>query len=337
MPRQPLRVAMAGAGMISWYHLVAWGKISEQAEVVAICDPDISKAKARATEFGVPSVYSSGDALLSNERLDALDIVSPRQTHAEWIRAASSRQIRVMCQKPLTPTLAEAEELRGELSGQNALMVHENWRFRPWYRQAKRWIDAGELGETIGANMLTVDSGLLPGTDGVRPHLVRQPFLKTEKRLMVSEALIHHLDVLRFLCGEMRVLSARTVYADPEISGDTLATVMLEAKSGAPVVVSGTMTAAGFPPNAADRLEIYGTQASLTLDNARLALVGPNPQSIVYDTIAGYQTSFDSAVAHFVQCLLSNKNFETSIDDNIETLRLVETAYLVAVKPDLTR
>jgi predicted dehydrogenase len=112
---------------------------------------------------------------------------------------------------------------------------------------------------------------------------------------------------------------------------------MLETKFGAPVVVSGTMAAAGFPPNAGDRLEIYGTQASLTLDNASLTLVGPKPQSIVYDAIPGYQTSFDSAVAHFAQCLLSNKNFETSIDDNIETLRLVETAYLMAVKPDPTR
>jgi D-apiose dehydrogenase len=93
------------------------------------------------------------------------------------------------------------------------------------------------------------------------------------------------------------------------------------------------MTAAGFPSNAGDRLEIYGTLGSLTFDNARLALLGPNPQSIVYDAQAGYQISFDSAIAHFAQCLLSNNNFETSIEDNLETLRLVEGAYSAAGKP----
>ena len=85
--------------------------------------------------------------MLGQEAIDALDVASPRETHAVWVEAAAARGIDVLCQKPLTPTLAESEALARRVAGKIRLMVHENWRFRPWYRELKRWIDAGELGE----------------------------------------------------------------------------------------------------------------------------------------------------------------------------------------------
>ncbi len=45
---RPLRVALAGAGMISWHHLTAWRNAGERVRVVAICDPDVDKATRRA-------------------------------------------------------------------------------------------------------------------------------------------------------------------------------------------------------------------------------------------------------------------------------------------------
>src|SRR5262249_45416286 len=141
----PIAVALAGAGMISWYHLVAWRNLGARARVVAVCDPDPDRARRRAEEFGVPRVYRDAEAMLAAEPIDALDVASPRETHAGWVEAAAARGIDVLCQKPLTPTLAEAEGLIRRVEGRTRLMVHENWRFRPWYRELKRWIDAGEL------------------------------------------------------------------------------------------------------------------------------------------------------------------------------------------------
>jgi predicted dehydrogenase len=130
---KPLRVALAGAGMISWYHMVGWRKLGERVRVVAVCDPDPAKACKRADEFGIPSVYTDRDAMLSAERLDALDVASPRETHAEWVDAAVARGIDVLCQKPMTPTLAESHALvrRVEDAGKSRLMVHENCDFVP--------------------------------------------------------------------------------------------------------------------------------------------------------------------------------------------------------------
>jgi predicted dehydrogenase len=327
---EPLRVAIVGAGMISHHHLIAWRNASDAARVTAVFDPNPARAGARAQEFGISTVYRNADALLADEAIDALDIASPCGTHAFWIEAAAVRGIDALCQKPLTPTLAQAKTLIAGTADRMRLMVHENWRFRPWYRELKKWLNAGELGEIIGIQMTVISSGLLPDKNGDRPALVRQPFMANEPRLMIGESLIHQLDVVRWLAGPLRVVSARALHTLPEVKGETLATILLESTVGAPIVVSGTMAAPGFPPRNRDRLEVLGRRASATLEGSDLRLLGSEPRHVTYDFNAGYQASFDGVIAHFVERLRSGAPFETDPVDNLETLYLVEHAYWAA-------
>jgi D-apiose dehydrogenase len=329
----PLKVALAGAGMISWFHLTAWRKLGESVRLVAVCDPSVAKASARAKEFSIPNVYGDAEAMFAAEAIDALDVASPRQSHAAWVDAAAARGIDVLCQKPMTPTLAESEALARRVEGKARLMVHENWRFRPWFRELKRWIAAGELGDVLLARIAMITSGLLPDATGRRPSLERQPFMQHEEELMVAEVLIHHLDVMRFLCGELTVIDARAARTVPDVRGETLAMIFLETASGAPVEVTGTMAAPGYPPRAPDRLEIVGSKASAVFDEAGLQLLGPAPRAKQYDRDQGYQASFDGVIAHFVECLRTGTPFETGPTDNLATLRLVEDAYRAAGLP----
>ena len=268
--------------------------------------------------------------MLGAESIDALDVASPRETHAGWVEAAAARGIDVLCQKPLTPTLGEAEALVCRVEGRTRLMVHENWRFRPWYRELRRWMTDGALGEVILGRLATISSGFLPDAAGRRPALERQPFMAREARLMIAEVLIHHLDTMRFLCGPLRVVGARAAHTLPDIRGETLAAIFLETATGAPVTVTGTMAASGYPHRPPDRLEIVGQAASATLADDELQLLGPSPRSERYDPARGYQASFDGTIAHFVDCLQTGAPFETDPADNLETLRLVEHAYWAA-------
>ncbi len=329
---KPLRVAIAGAGMISWHHLTAWHNLGARVALVAVCDPDGDKAARRAGEFGIPSIYRDADALFAAEKIDALDVASPRETHAGWVDAAAARGIDVLCQKPMTPTLGESQALVRRVEGNSRLMVHENWRFRPWYRELKRWLAAGELGDILFGRMSMISSGMLPDASGQRPALVRQPFMQHEARLMIAEVLIHHLDVMRYLCGELAVLDARTAHTLADVRGETLAAIFLETTAGAPVEVNGTMAAPGMPARPPDRLELVGTVASVVFDDWEMRLLGPSPRSERYDRDAGYQQSFDGVIAHFVDCLASGAPFETGPGDNLETLRLVEDAYAAAAR-----
>lgn len=327
---KPLKVAFAGAGMISWYHLVGWRALGERVRLVAICDPDPERAAKRAKEFSIAKVYRDADAMFAAESIDALDVASPRETHAAWVEAAAARGIDVLCQKPMTPTLAESEALVRRVEGKSRLMVHENWRFRPWYRELKRWMAAGELGDVVLARMAMINSGLLPDANGRRPALERQPFMQHEERLMIAEVLIHHLDVMRYLCGPLRVAGARVLHTLPDVRGETVASIFMETGAGAPVEVTGTMAAPGYVARAPDRLEIVGSQASAMFADSELRLLGPKPRSQSYDNDRGYQASFDGVIAHFVDCLETGAPFETDPADNLETLRLVEHAYWAA-------
>ena len=147
---------------------------------------------------------------------------------------------------------------------------------------------------------------------------------------MIAEILIHHLDVMRYLCGPLRLLAARTVRSLAEAKGETFAAMFLEADRGCPVEVTGTMAAPGFPASACDRLELIGSKASLVFDDWTLNLQGTEPRCAMFDRDEGYQSSFDTVISHFITCLRSGARFETEAADNVETLRLVEYAYRAA-------
>ncbi len=105
-----LRGVLIGCGHISRSHLPGWAA-SPDAEIVAVCDLDRARAEARAAEFGIERVYTDPAAALAAERPDFVDIATRPETHRELIALAAGAGTHVLCQKPLAPTLAEAEEM----------------------------------------------------------------------------------------------------------------------------------------------------------------------------------------------------------------------------------
>lgn len=320
-----LRVGLVGAGMISRHHLIAWARLQD-AEVVAICDPDIERAQTRAAEFGIGRVYGRLDAMLAEGGLDALDIASPRQHHAEAILAAAENSLACLCQKPLAPTHDEARDLVEGVAGRIRLMVHENWRFRPYYRQISHWLAEGRIGRPVMARMAYLSSGFLPDAQGRLSALERQPFLRDEPRLIVAETLIHHLDVLRWLLGPLQLRASILTCNVPDMAGETTAAILLETTSRRPVLLSGSFVCGGFPLGGEDDFELIGETDTIELAGAVLSLRGSG-EARRYDMVQAYQESFDAAIAHFGQCLATGSAFETDAGDNLEILALVDEAY----------
>jgi D-apiose dehydrogenase len=324
---QPLRIGLVGAGMVSRHHLIAWATLSDQARVVAVADPSADNAARRASEFGIAHTYPSAEAMLAAAELDAIDIAAPREMHAPLVRLAAKRHLPVLCQKPLAPNLQEATELAAEVANQTRLMVHENWRFRGYYRDAAAWLREGRIGNVRQAQLTLLTSGVLPGPDRLCPALERQPFMRRERRMLVAEVLIHHLDTLRMLLGALRVTAARLSRSSDQLVGEDGAAIQLEADNGAAVSVFASFAAHGHPAAQVDRLEILGDKGAIRLDGARLACSGASPREQVYDLAIEYQGSYNRTIAHFVTSLRDNTPFETAPQDNLETLRLVEDCY----------
>ena len=171
-----LRIAIAGAGMVSRHHLIGWSRLSD-CHVIAIADPDLARAHRRAAEFSIAASYSDCATMLDCEKPDALDIVSPVATHHDLISAAADGGIRaVLCQKPLAPDLAAARAAAATAADRIRLMVHENWRFRPHYRRLATSIRDGLIGTPKAFRLEVVGSGLQsPRASESPPSLVRQP------------------------------------------------------------------------------------------------------------------------------------------------------------------
>jgi predicted dehydrogenase len=322
-----LRVGLIGAGWVTQHHLRAWKTLGNEAAVVAIADPSAENAARRAEEFDIPSMFESAQDMLVKSDLDAIDIAAPRAVHAELVRLAADRGLPILCQKPLAPTLGEAEQLVADIGGRTRLMVHENWRFRAYYRQAAEWIRQGRIGPVKAASLSLVTSGTVPDADGRLTALDRQPFMRTETRMLVAEVLIHHLDTLRMLLGPLSVQAAALSRICPDMAGEDGAVIQLQTPDGAGVAVFASFAAYGAPAEQIDRLTVIGEAGTIRLDGAELSMSGAEERRLSFDPLVVYQGSYAAAIAHFVDSLRDHAPFETSAEDNLETLRLVEDCY----------
>ena len=331
----PLRVGVAGAGWVSSHHLAGWRRRPD-VDLVAICDPDRGRAAAQAERFGIPAVYDDAAAMLAGANLDALDIAAPVGVHGPLCLLAAEHGVDVLCQKPLCATLAEAERVVSATTAHVRLMVHENWRFRPHYRAIKAWVEDGALGDLVACRMVVRASGLLPDPSGRVEQIERQPFFATLPRLLIGEVFVHHLDVLRWMMGDVRVVAAHSSRISPAVVGEDTGIVLL-AGAGCWATLDGCIACAGAPSKTSDQFELIGTRGVATFVNGTTTLAGSRDETRTFDEPQSYLDSYAGAIAHFVQCLRDDTEFEITGAEHLRTLALVEQAYAAAAQSAANR
>ncbi len=230
---QKLRVAVAGAGYFSQFHYEAWNRLGN---VKLVGLSALEGAKAAAQRWCVPAAFEDTGEMLDAVEPDLLDIITPPSSHLEQVRLAAERGIAVICQKPLAANLAEAEAIVETAEAADVLLVvHENFRFMPWFREAKRLLVAGRLGHVHG-----VSFRLRPGDgQGDRAYLDRQPYFQKMGRFLIHETGIHFVDCFRYLLGEVTAVTARLRRINPVIAGEDAGLVLFEFASGASGVFDG--------------------------------------------------------------------------------------------------
>ncbi len=215
------RVAIIGCGYFARFHREAWARLP--VEVVALCDADVAKADAAAREFPAAHAFTDAAAMLDAARPDIVDIVTPPESHAALVALCAARGIGTICQKPLAPDWATAVAIaEGAERAGIPLIVHENFRFMPWFAEAHRLIQAGAIGEPLDLHF-RLRSGDGQGPDA---YLGRQPYFRTMPRFLVHETIIHLIDVFRLLFGEVAGVFARLRSLNPAIAGEDAATVL---------------------------------------------------------------------------------------------------------------
>ncbi len=328
-----LRFALLGCGFWSRVQLAAWREVPG-ARCVALYNRTRAKAEALAAAFDVPAVYDDAPACLDRERPDFVDIVSDPATHARFVGLAAERRIPAICQKPLAPSLREAEEMAETCRRAGVpLLVHENWRWQAPLRAVKRLLDTGSLGRVFRARLQFSCSF---------PVFENQPFLRNLEQFILADVGVHVLDTVRFLFGEAAAVTCLTTRVHPEIRGEDVATVLLRLRSGAAALVelsyASRLEQERFPQTfvtvEAERGslalgpdgEIRTTSAEGTLSR-RVAVPRYPWADPAYDVV---HASIVPCHAHLLAALRGEGSAETTADDNLKTLRLVFAAYASA-------
>lgn len=323
-----MKGVMAGAGFFAQYHADAWQRCAG-VYIAAVADRDLEKAREFAARWGIERVYASADEMLTSERPDFFDIVTGPETHLELTRLGASHRVAVISQKPMAPDWADSLAMveTCEAAGVR-LLVHENWRWQPWYREIRRIIDSGEIGTPfhLGFRMRNGDGR------GPEPYRV-QPYFVGMKRFLVFETLVHFIDTFRFLAGDLNELYCHTSRINPVIAGEDAAMIRLGFRSGAEGLIDANRISGPVPNDATfGCLRVEGDLGMVEMDgDGRLFVTryGEARREHSYEIPSvGYRgDSILGLHSHFVDCLRTGTRCESEGRDYLETVRAVFASY----------
>lgn len=263
--QKTLKVVCSGTGYFSQFHYEAWSRLSN-VTIVGVNNRTIENAKAFAQKYDIAEYGDDLEALLTKCQPDIVDVITPPETHLASVKIAAKLGIDVICQKPFGVDLAQAEEMVAIANAANIqLIVHENFRFMPWYRKVKQLLDEKVLGD-----VLNVTFKLRPG-DGQGPeaYLARQPYFQQMPKFLVHETAIHLVDTFRYLFGEPKNVFAKLRRCNEHIKGEDAGLILFEFPNHVEAVFDGNRLLDHQATNTRrtmGELELAGTEGELRVD-----------------------------------------------------------------------
>ena len=326
-----MRIAVAGAGLIGRRHIELI-EASQDCVLAGIADPS-SAATDYAQAHNVPC-YGDHRALLAQEKPDGLIIASPNALHFQMALDCAEAGVPALIEKPVTDTVAAAQRLCAAIRRTGvAMLVGHHRRHNPIIKAARDTVATGKLGR------LTAVVGL---------WLLKKPddyFEVTWRReqgggpLLIN--LIHDIDNLRFVCGEITEVQALASNMVRGFAVEDTAALLLRFANGAlgtvtvsdatPAPWSWELTAgenAVYPRQDQPCYVFAGTNGSLSVPTMEVWSYPQNPGwhaplSRNPVALAGYDPLTEQ-LRHFLAVIAGREQPLVSVEDAMGTLAVVE-------------
>jgi predicted dehydrogenase len=262
---QRLGIGMIGLGMAVKPHALALRDLADQAQFVGGYSPTPQRRREFEQAYDLPTVDSL-DALLGDPRVDAVIILTPPRTHAQFAIAAAQVGKHVLLEKPIDVTLEAARAVvEGVEAAGRKLAVVFQYRFRKGTSALRTLLAEGMLGDLLSVSCAV--RWWRPAEYYAQPG--RGMLARDGGGVLLTQA-IHTLDVMLHLAGPVERVSA-LCRTSPMRSIDTedIAAAAVRFRSGALGVVDATTTAyPGYP----ERIEFAGTKGSAVWEAERLVV-----------------------------------------------------------------
>ena len=312
-----LKWGVLGAGSVAQRRAMPAINKATDAELYALLSRDAGRAQQLATEHGARMSYTTVDALLSDDALDAIYVSTPVYLHCEQVIAAAEEGFHVLCDKPMAMNTAECRRMIDACQANGVhLQICFLFRFHSCFQQIKNWIAAGHLGQIVQGRAPFLKPFPIP-TGAWRGD----PDQGGGGSLMDLGA--HGVDLLRYIVGEISHVSA---FCNSVIHGydvEETGTVMLRFENGAQGIVDTSFAAAGCDLV----LEIYGTDGWVWVyndDGWKIKLSTNGDSQVINSPFEDlYQYQFE----HFARCVSDGEPPIVTGIDGLRTNQILAAAY----------
>jgi predicted dehydrogenase len=330
---EPVRLAIIGAGSIGARHAQLMHN-EPDCQLVAFADPSPVEPELPAT-FDVP-LYASHVEMLQAQEPDGVVVATPNQMHAPVGIDCANAGTHILMEKPISESLEMGLKLVDAVNRNKVqMMVGHHRRFDPAAAAARKLIAGGEIG---ALQAVTV-------TWSVRKH---DSYYDAEWRRMIGGGpvlinLIHDIDMLRHLCGEIETVYAEQSKAARGLEVEDTAAIILRFKSGAlaTAMVSdaapspwGWEMATGenplVPASGENCYQFMGTQGSFGFPHIKLWQHGPENNSNWFQPIHATEveiserSSLARQLSHFCRVIRGDEAPRISGEDGLATLAATE-------------
>jgi len=307
--KPPIRIGLIGCGSIAASaHLPAIARLPQLVRLVATADVNLEAATQAAAEAGAEA-YSDYRQVVERPDIDMVLLATPEYLHREQVEAAAVNGKHVLCEKPMAPSLADADRMIGACASAGVrLMVAHSRRFTRRYQAVREAIDRGDIGEVMMVRENERRSRPLPGEEG---YYWRAGHWTSDPAVSVGAILtngIHETDLLRWFAGAEPV----AVYAEHSttIEGNQVPdfiTLTVKFANGAlgSAEVSNCWPA-GYPSY--HQLELYGTSGMIrSRDSEQQGLIRFRPGAAdfpgSYHRLLHVQDAYTTELGLFVRAL----------------------------------
>ena len=189
------RIACIGLGMIGHVHAGIADQI-EDCKLVAVSDTDLEKEKLAQAYHA--NFYTDYREMIENETLDGVIISLPNAFHEPVGSTCAERGLHIFMEKPVAPSIDEADRLIQTAAQNNVrLLVGHRRRFSPYVESARAMIQSSEIGRLVGVSAIWA-------VKKPAEYFVQGPWRKEKGDggpVLIN--LIHEIDNLRYICGEI--------------------------------------------------------------------------------------------------------------------------------------
>ncbi|WP_308637402.1 Gfo/Idh/MocA family protein [Paenibacillus silvisoli] len=313
-----MKVVVLGCGAMGSVHAAAFSRMPD-VTLAAVCDIEIERADRLATKFGT-ACYASFESMMEAEDADVVSIALPTPLHKPYVLKAAALGKHVICEKPIAPTLEDADEMLAACRANNVrLFIGHVVRFFPEYADMRSRIEAGAIGTVGVAHAKRIGSH--PG-DATPWYLDREA-----SGGVIMDLMIHDIDYMRSLFGDVK-----SVYALNR-TGPSLDYALVTLRFHAHSAIAHLESHWGYPGPFTTAAEFAGTSGVLRYDSSassslqiRRTEAAAAEKKVQVPQSPTYRDPYYLELTHFIACIRSGEEPIVTAEDAKKAVEVARAA-----------